>query len=158
MEIHGLTVLTFQFNLGTTRWYIIGCYIPPNDLTTLTHVIQVWQDCPKGSLPIILGDLNINLAAPRDKRDETIAELVDTMVLVDMSSHFCQRHGKLSQGRRTWRMRRVRCWISSQCDYILGRATDLGRWFWRVSVQMPFCNNSNHRAIVAEICAGGAGR
>ncbi len=46
----------------------------------------------------MLGDLNINLAAPRDERDETIAELVDTMTLVDMSSHFRQRRGKLSQG------------------------------------------------------------
>ena len=52
-------------------------------------------------------------------------------------------------------MRRGRCWISSQCDYVLGRATDLGRWFWRVSVRMPFCHNSDHRALVAEIRAGG---
>ena len=48
-----------------------------------------------------------------------------------------------------------RRWISSQCDYVLGRATNLGRWFRRVSVQMPFCHNSNHRALLAEICAGG---
>jgi hypothetical protein len=39
----------------------------------------------------LLGDLNVNLAAPRDERDKTIARQVDAMVLVDMSSHFCQR-------------------------------------------------------------------
>ena len=32
--IRGLNVLTFQLVLGATRWCIIECYIPPNDLTT----------------------------------------------------------------------------------------------------------------------------
>jgi hypothetical protein len=90
VEMRGLNVLSFQLVLGATRWYIVGCYIPPNDLTTITHVKQAWQAYPRGYLPIFLGDLNINLAAPRDERNETIAKQVDTMVLVDMSSHFCQ--------------------------------------------------------------------
>ncbi len=34
----------------------------------------------------MLGNLNINLAALRNKRDETIAELMDTMALIDISS------------------------------------------------------------------------
>jgi hypothetical protein len=98
VEICGPNALTFQLVLGATRWYIIGCYIPPNNLTTLTHVKHAWQACPKGCLPIMLGDLNINLATPRDKRDKTIAKLVDTMALIDMSSHFCQQCGNISQG------------------------------------------------------------
>ncbi len=98
VRICGPNVLTFQLVLGATRWYIIGCYIPPNYLTTLMHIKQAWQACPKGCLPIMLGNLNINLAALRDKREERIAKLVNTMALVDMSSHFCQRRGKLSQG------------------------------------------------------------
>jgi hypothetical protein len=48
-----------------------------------------------------------------------------------------------------------RRWASSQCDYVLGRATNLGQWIWRVSVRTPFCHDSDHRAIVAEIRAGG---
>jgi hypothetical protein len=149
VEIRGPNVL------GAARWYIIGCYIPPNDLTTLTHVNEVWRACPKGCLPILLGDLNVNLAAPRNKRNDTIADQVYAMALIDMSTHFRQRRGRRSRGRWTWRMRRRRRWVSSQCDYILGRATDLGRWIRRVSVRMPFCHDSNHRAIVAKIRAGG---
>jgi hypothetical protein len=72
-----------------------------------------------------------------------------------MSNHFCQRHGRRSWGRWTWRMRRGRRLVSSQCDYVLGRATNLGRWIRRVSVQTPYCHDFDHRAIVAEICAGG---
>ena len=34
VEIRGPNVLTFQLVLGATRWYVIGCYIPPNKLTT----------------------------------------------------------------------------------------------------------------------------
>ena len=159
MEIRGPNVLAFQLVSGATRWYIIRCYIPPNNQTTLTHAKHTWQACPKRCLPIMIRDLNINLAAPRNKRDETIAKLVDTMALVDiMSSHFHQRRGKISQGRWTWRMRRGRHWISSWCDYVLGRATNLGQWCWRISVQMPFCHNSDHCTLVAENRAAEGGR
>ena len=98
VEMLGPNVLSFQLVLGATQWYIVGCYIPPNDLTTLTHVEQAWQACPWGCLPILLGDLNVNLAAPRDNRDKTIAEQVDTMALSDMSAHFRQWSGKQSSG------------------------------------------------------------
>ena len=72
-----------------------------NQHVVWTHVEQAWQDAYPS-----LSNLNINLAAPCDERDKTIAKLVDTMALVNMSSHFCQQCGKLSQGRWTWRMRR----------------------------------------------------
>ena len=86
--MHGPNVLSFQLVLGATRWYIVGCYIPPNNLTTLMHVEQAWQACPRGCLPIPLGDLNGNLAAPHDDCNKTIAEQVDAMALSDMSTHF----------------------------------------------------------------------
>ncbi len=51
-----------------------------------------------GCLLILLGDLNVNLAAPFNKWDDMIAKQVDAMVLIDMSSHSCQWHGRRSQG------------------------------------------------------------
>ncbi len=155
VELCGPNMLSFQLILGATRCYIVGCYILLTNLTTLTHVNEAWRACPKGCLPILLGDLNVNLAAPCNKCNDTIANQVDAMVLINMSNHFCQQHGRRSRGRWTWRMRRVRRWVSSQCDYVLGRATNLGRWSRRVSVRTPFCHDSDNRAIVAEICAGG---
>jgi hypothetical protein len=83
VELRGPNVLSFQLVSGTARWYIIGCYIPPNDLTTLTHVDEAWWACPNGCLSILLGDLNINLDAPRNERDDTITEQVDAMSLVE---------------------------------------------------------------------------
>jgi hypothetical protein len=51
VELHGPNVLSFQLVSGATRWYIMGCYIPPTNLTTLTHVKQAWLACPKGCHP-----------------------------------------------------------------------------------------------------------
>ncbi len=119
------------------------------------NLYEAWWAWPKGCLLILLGDLNVNLTAPHNKHNDTIAKQVDTMALIDMTSHFCQWRGRRSRGRWMWRMRRGRRWVSSQCDYILGRETNLGRWVWRVSVQTPICHDSDHRALVAEICTGG---
>ncbi len=155
MELHGPNVLSFQLVLGATRWYIVGCYIPLTHLTTLTHVNEAWRACPKGCLPILLGDLNVNLAALRNECNDMITKQVDAMALIDMSIHSCQRRGRRSRVRWTWRMRRGGRWVSSQCDYVLGRETNQGQWFWRISVRTPFCHDSNHCTLVAEICAEG---
>jgi hypothetical protein len=127
VELRGPNVLLFQLVLGATRWYIMGCYILPTNLTTFTHVNEAWQACPKGCLPILSRDLNVNLAALCNVRDDRIATQVNAMALIDMTSHFCQWRGRRFRGRWTWRMRRGRWWVSSQCDYVLGRETDLGR-------------------------------
>ncbi len=55
----------------------MGCYITPNGLCTLLQVEQALNECQKGLPPLLFGDLNINLCAPRDERDERIAKVVD---------------------------------------------------------------------------------
>ncbi len=141
--------------MGAVRFYVVGCYIPPSDLETLMYIGKAWSACQTGAHPILAGDLNINLHAPHTEREETIAEQVDSMNLVDMSRHFCQRSEKRLRGRWTWWMRRGGRWISFQCNYFLGRETNRRR-FWRKSVWMP-CYYSNHCALVAVIYAGGEG-
>ena len=158
VEIRGPNVLSFQLVSGAARWYIIGCYIPPNDLTTLTHVDEAWRACPKGCLPILLGDLNVNLAAPRNNRDDTIADQVDAMALIDMSTHFRQRRGRRSRGRWTWRMRRGRRWVSSQCDYILGRATDLGDGFGAQASERLFVMTPTIALLLPKFTQGEEGK
>jgi hypothetical protein len=133
MQIWGPNVISLHLMMGSIQFYIVGCYIPPSNLETLACIDKAWRKCHKGAHPILVGDLNINLRAPRTAREEMIAEQVDAMDLVNMSRHFCQCSGKRLWGRWTWRMRREGRWISSQCDYFLGRETD--RWrFRRVSV------------------------
>ena len=126
--IWGPNVISLHLMMGSTRFFVVGFYIPPSDLETLAYINKAWCECPKGAHPILVGDLNLNLRAPRTEREETIAEQVDAMNLVDMSRHFCQRSGNRLRGRWTWRMRREARWISSQCNYFLGRETNRRRF------------------------------
>ncbi len=97
--MRGPNVITFVVVTGVEWYYAVGCYIPPNNLMTLTHVEGAWNDCPKGHIPILLGDLNINLVSPRTEQDEMIAEQVqDVMGLIDVSRQFKQRRQAKARG------------------------------------------------------------
>ncbi len=149
--MRGPNVITFVVVMGVERYYAMGCYIPPNNLTTVTHVEGAWNDCPKGNILILLGDLNINLMSPRNEQDETIAEQVqDVMGLIDVSCQFKQRRQAKARGQWTCWMRRGGGWVSSQCDYFLGREIDRRR-FCSVALQMPCHHNSHHCTVVAKI-------
>jgi hypothetical protein len=63
-QIWGPNMLTFVLVMGSTRFFAVGCYIPPNNLSTLAMIEQAWNECPCGHTPILLGDLNINLCSP----------------------------------------------------------------------------------------------
>jgi hypothetical protein len=65
--------------MGAIRFYVVGCYIPPSDLETLTDIKQAWQTCPTGAHPLLVGNLNFNFCAPCTEREEMIAEQVDAM-------------------------------------------------------------------------------
>jgi hypothetical protein len=124
-HIRGPNMLSFVIVAGSQRFYAVGCYIPPINLSTLPQVKQALNKCPQGHTPFLIGDLNVNLCAPRDERDKQIAEVVeDVCGLTNLSKHFCQQSLGHTRGRWMWRMRRDRRWVTSQCDYFLGRATD----------------------------------
>jgi hypothetical protein len=78
-HIQGPKVLSFMIVTGSQRFYVLGCYIPPNNLCTLPQVEQAPNKCPKGHTLLLIGDLNINLPVPQDERDEWIAEVVEDM-------------------------------------------------------------------------------
>ncbi len=115
--ILGVNVISLQLRMDNVRFFVVGCYIPPSDLETLTDVERAWQACPTGAHPLLVGVMNFNFCAPRTDREEVIAEQVEAMGLVDMSKHFYQRSGKRLRGTWTWWMRREGRWISSQCNY-----------------------------------------
>jgi hypothetical protein len=67
--MRGPNVITFVVVSGGERYYAVGCYISPTDLTMLTHVKAACTECPKGHIPILLGDLNIKLMSPQNEQD-----------------------------------------------------------------------------------------
>ncbi len=49
--------------------------------------------CPKGFLPLLLGNLNVSLQMPVSMQDKDICEMVDAADLANLSRHFT-RQGK----------------------------------------------------------------
>ena len=81
-------LLTFQLIIGDERFYCMGIYIPPTDTMGVEDLRGAWDACPEGCIPIFLGDLNVNVRAPHDEKNELIVDLLDEINIVDMSRKF----------------------------------------------------------------------
>jgi len=151
----GPNVLSFQLVTGRGRYYCIGAYRPPSEVdnTTAEDINRAWDKCPKGSEPILMGDLNVNLARPQSKWDIAMAEQTAAMDVHDMTLGFRQRRRKWVQGRWSWRMRRRKRWISSRPDYFLTREKTRLR-LSNCALRMSNHHNSDHRATVATFDGG----
>ena len=67
--------------------------------------------------PLLLGDLNTNLADPRDERARAVATEMAMLGLDDMLQHFRQR--RAFRHRTTWWQQRASETFRSRCDYRL---------------------------------------
>ena len=141
----GPKVIRFQLVTGERRWYIMVCYLAPDDTSTIERVVEALKERPKGAELLVEGDLNANLAEPEGDRGENdVAAKLATEGLEDMAAHFLPRRRPWCRDGRTWSMlqkgREVRSWM----DYILG--TD-HRLFGNVSVRDPR-HNSDHYMVL----------
>ena len=161
-EVEGLVertanVLTFQLTTGEARYFIVGCYLPPGDLGGIEDVRTALAATPKGCKPMVMGDFNANLWDPRDKRDESIADMFEGAGLVDLSRRFVQPKvrlkGRQRARRHSWAQHRQGRWITSQPDYIMCREGDVSE-FRRASIKTPRFHNSDHRALVGYLRRG----
>ena len=145
MRKYGLNVIVFQLATGARRWYIVGCYLAPDNTSTIERVVEALRSRPKGAELLVVGDLNANLAVPEgDRRAEDILETIATEGLEDMAQHFLPRERRWCRDRRTWGMLRNRREVRSRTDYILG--TDR-RLFRNVAVRDPR-HNSDHYMVL----------
>jgi hypothetical protein len=109
-------LITFQLVMGDEQYYIMGIFIPPNDTAEGEDLWAAWEACLANCSPIVMGNLNINVEYPRNKRKAAIANLLDKINLVDTSRKFTpwrcslQRHWLCW----TWHQKRRGCWIYSQ--------------------------------------------
>jgi hypothetical protein len=146
---YGPNVISCELVMGQHRWLVIAAYIPPSEMdgTTVDHVLAAHGRCP--NLPVILlGDLNVRLAAPREgsERDAGISAMVAELGVQDLLPHFRQR--RTHRDLFTWRQVRDGRLIASRPDYIL--ANDR-RFFKAVRIVNPRLFNSDHFAIIAEM-------
>ena len=94
---YGPNVLSFEVATGDWRWYIIVCYLVPDDAETIERVVAALGDKPRGTALIVVGDLNTNLGDTENdrRRSESAAAMTEAKV-EDMTAHF------LPRGLRWW--------------------------------------------------------
>ena len=64
LSLHGINVVSFQMALGGQRWYIMGCYLAPDNALSIEDVVVaiIQQNCD--SVLLVDGYSNSDLAAP----------------------------------------------------------------------------------------------
>jgi hypothetical protein len=94
-------VVTFQVVTGDCWYYVVGVNIPPNCHLGVDEIWAALEACHTGCTPIVLGDLNANGRFPRDKREETIVDLLDKYNVTDLSRRFKLRAPHRFEGHVT---------------------------------------------------------
>ena len=146
MQQFGPNVIGLQLATGVRRWYIVGCYLAPDNTLTIERAIEALKERPKRAELLVAGDLNINFEAPEgDRREEDIAATLAAEGLEDMAPYFLPRRRRWCRDRRTWGMLWKGRDVRYRTDYILG--TDR-RLFWNVSVRDPR-HNSDHYMVLS---------
>jgi len=143
IQAFGPNVLSALLVSGSSRWHLVGCYIPPSDLTgtTLAHITAASL---RFSHPLLLlGDLNVDLDHPQSPRDLGIAASLSSLGVFDLSTHFYRR-----AHRWTWSQTRNGHRLRSLCDYILGSSRSDFR-----NVQFKTVPNfdSDHRLVRGDL-------
>ena len=48
-------VMSFKVAARARRWYIIGCYLAPDNTSTIEYVVAALRDRPKGTALVVAG-------------------------------------------------------------------------------------------------------
>ncbi len=141
---HGPNVMSWVLVTGT-RWIpLVGVYIPPADISTLEHVNAALSRFEDGPVPILLGDLNVDLDHPEGDRATQVATVLSDHGLLDMLLHF--KHRRPFGSRCTWRQQRTGEVVTGCCNYIMGRDR---RTFTMVSIiRVPRHFSSDHQLVL----------
>ena len=151
---YGPNVLSFEVVSGRRRWYIIGCYLAPDDAHKIERVVTALGDQPKGTALVVAGDLNTDLGDVKcDRRGAEISAAITEAGLEDMAVHFLPRKSRWGREWRTWAMVRGGEAVRSRTDYILGTDRSL---FRNVAVRDPHYNSDHY--MVMGLLRGGTGR
>ena len=72
----GPNIVGFQLATEERRWYIVGCYLAPDDTSTIESVVAALKERPRGAKLLVVGYFNVNLAEPEGGRREAGGERI----------------------------------------------------------------------------------
>ena len=142
---YGPNVMSFEVATGARQWYIIGCYLAPDDTSTIERVVAALRYIPKGTILVVAGYLNTYLEDSENYwRGTDIAAAMTASGVEDMTAHFLPRRRKWGRERRMWSMVREGKVVRSRTDYLIGTYRSL---FRDVSIRDPR-HNTDHFMVV----------
>jgi endonuclease/exonuclease/phosphatase family metal-dependent hydrolase len=144
----GPNVISCQLVTGLRQIPVVGAYIPPADESTLEFIRQAVGDLPQWCSPLLLGDLNVNLADLQDDRAWAVAADLATYGFEDLLLQFRQRHGH--RHGHTWKQHCDGTMVCSRCDYILGLDRCM---FSNVCLKDPCLYASDHLLVLGVLPA-----
>ena len=97
----GPNVVSFLLTSGSRQWYVVGAYVTPNNAPDVYSMYQALRAATKGLEMILVGDLNVWLGDPSDKREEDLATDLLDRGLVNMTDHFIPQ--KWYRGSGSWK-------------------------------------------------------
>ena len=68
MENFGRNVVSFMLTFMAQRWYVVGVYVPPNNVPAVHRVDQALVTKTKGLETILVGYLNVRLGELQDNQ------------------------------------------------------------------------------------------
>ena len=89
LQQHGPNVMSFQVASVVRSWFIVGCYLAPNDEATTERVVATIVQSHQARPLLRVVYFNTELTAPEGNiRGEDIVAAIMTARLEDMSVHF----------------------------------------------------------------------
>ena len=89
---HHPNIVSFQLESGIWKWYILGCYLDPDETLTIYSVLSAIIQRSRGVTLLVAVNFNADMNMLYvHARDEDIAAALDGVGLEDMSSHFLPR-------------------------------------------------------------------
>ena len=150
---YGLNVISFEVATGRRRWYIIGCYLTPNDAQTIERFVTALGDQPRGTALVVAGDFNTDLGeTASDGRGTEIGAALTEAGVEDMTAYFLSRKSLWGSELRTCSRVREGKVIRSRTDYLLWTDRSL---FKNVAVRDPR-QNSDHYMVLGHLGGGTA--
>ena len=75
-------VMSFRLVSGGRWWFIVSCYLDPDDASTIENIVVAISQLPRGDVLLVAVYFNAELAASEGNcRREDIAALIATKVL-----------------------------------------------------------------------------
>ena len=84
-------MIIFKVTPERKRCYVVGAYVPPNDLPAVYHMTHYLTCGTEGVVKLLVGELNAFLEHPRYQQEEHLATVVAIHGLKNQAQHFTPR-------------------------------------------------------------------